>query len=230
MPSRIITFLLFVGFGLIPMEICASILTGNMWVMDNATGNEDGRILTITPAGEAAVAITAAEIDAARTAANDEFPEGMGVRFTDNDIVFDNYGNFYFTENVSDGLFRLNEKTGLVQLVKESDILALTQNDDPNLYKAKPEKLAAGSGNMLYVTEKESGSILAVDRVTGSVSVLVSQTDFTNSLAVEEIKLSGGIALSPDETRLYVVNDFGDDSLIKVDISGQTPVITELVS
>jgi len=216
----------------LPFEATASlqITTGDMWVVDNAEGESTGRILAITPEGEARVTVTATDIDNARTAANDTFPEGTGVRFTDNDIVFDHYGNFYFTESVSDGLFRLNENTGLQQIVRESDIVAVTQLYDSEIISATPEKIAAGSGDALYITEAELDAILEIDRVTGEVSVLVSQEDFTTALSTSKVQVNGGIALSPDETTLYVVNDYGDDSLIKIDISGPTPVITELVS
>ena len=207
-----------------------------MWVVDNAEIEDDlvgesiGRILAITPEGGARVTVTATDIDNARIAANDTFPEGTGARFTDNDIVFDHYGNFYFTESVSDGLFRLNENTGLEQIVRESDIVAVTQLYDPEITSATPEKIAAGSGDSLYVTEAKLDAILEIDRVTGEVSVLVSQEDFTTALSTSKVQVNGGIALSPDETTLYVVNDYDDDSLIKIDISGPTPVITELVS
>ena len=223
---------LFIVAVLLPLETTASlqITTGDMWVVDNAEGESTGRILAITPEGEARVTVTATDIDNARTAANDTFPEGTGVRFTDNDIVFDHYGNFYFTESVSDGLFRLNENTGLQQIVRESDIVAVTQLYDPEITSATPEKIAAGSGDSLYVTEAKLDAILEIDRVTGEVSVLVSQEDFTTALSTSKVQVNGGIALSPDETTLYVVNDYGDDSLIKIDISGPTPVITELVS
>lgn len=216
----------------LPFEATASlqITTGDMWVVDNAEGESTGRILAITPEGEARVTVTATDIDNARTAANDTFPEGTGVRFTDNDIVFDHYGNFYFTESVSDGLFRLNENTGLQQIVRESDIVAVTQLYDSEIISATPEKIAAGSGDSLYITEAELDAILEIDRVTGEVSVLVSQEDFTTALSTSKVQVNGGIALSPDETTLYVVNDYGDDSLIKINISGPTPVITELVS
>ena len=215
----------------LPFEATASlqITTGDMWVVDNAEGESTGRILAITPEGDARVTVTATDIDNARTAANDTFPEGTGVRFTDNDIVFDHYGNFYFTESVSDGLFRLNENTGLQQIVRESDIVAVTQLYDSEIISATPEKIAAGSGDSLYITELELDAILEIDRVTGEVSVLVSQEDFTTALSTSKVQVNGGIALSPDETTLYVVNDYGDDSLIKIDISGPTPVITELV-
>ena len=222
----------------LPFEATASlqITTGDMWVVDNAEIEDDlvgesiGRILAITPEGGARVTVTATDIDNARIAANDTFPEGTGARFTDNDIVFDHYGNFYFTESVSDGLFRLNENTGLEQIVRESDIVAVTQLYDPEITSAYPEKIAAGSGDSLYVTEAKLDAILEIDRVTGEVSVLVSQEDFTTALSTSKVQVNGGIALSPDETTLYVVNDYDDDSLIKIDISGPTPVITELVS
>ena len=222
----------------LPFEATASlqITTGDMWVVDNAEIEDDlvgesiGRILAITPEGGARVTVTATDIDNARIAANDTFPEGTGARFTDNDIVFDHYGNFYFTESVSDGLFRLNENTGLEQIVRESDIVAVTQLYDPEITSATPEKIAAGSGDSLYVTEAKLDAILEIDRVTGEVSVLVSQEDFTTALSTSKVQVNGGIALSPDETTLYVVNDYDDDSLIKIDISGPTPVITELVS
>ena len=222
----------------LPFEATASlqITTGDMWVVDNAEIEDDlvgesiGRILAITPEGGARVTVTATDIDNARIAANDTFPEGTGARFTDNDIVFDHYGNFYFTESVSDGLFRLNENTGLQQIVRESDIVAVTQLYDPEITSAYPEKIAAGSGDSLYVTEAKLDAILEIDRVTGEVSVLVSQEDFTTALSTSKVQVNGGIALSPDETTLYVVNDYDDDSLIKIDISGPTPVITELVS
>ena len=222
---------LFIVAILLPLETTASlqITTGDMWVVDNAEGESTGRILAITPEGDARVTVTATDIDNARTAANDTFPEGTGVRFTDNDIVFDHYGNFYFTESVSDGLFRLNENTGLQQIVRESDIVAVTQLYDSEIISATPEKIAAGSGDSLYITELELDAILEIDRVTGEVSVLVSQEDFTTALSTSKVQVNGGIALSPDETTLYVVNDYGDDSLIKIDISGPTPVITELV-
>ena len=222
---------LFIVAILLTLETTASlqITTGDMWVVDNAEGESTGRILAITPEGDARVTVTATDIDNARTAANDTFPEGTGVRFTDNDIVFDHYGNFYFTESVSDGLFRLNENTGLQQIVRESDIVAVTQLYDSEIISATPEKIAAGSGDSLYITELELDAILEIDRVTGEVSVLVSQEDFTTALSTSKVQVNGGIALSPDETTLYVVNDYGDDSLIKIDISGPTPVITELV-
>ena len=223
---------LFIVAILLPLETTASlqITTGDMWVVDNAEGESTGRILAITPEGDARVTVTATDIDNARIAANDTFPEGTGVRFTDNDIVFDHYGNFYFTESVSDGLFRLNENTGLQQIVRESDIVAVTQLYDPEITSAYPEKIAAGSGDSLYVTEAKLDAILEIDRVTGEVSVLVSQEDLATALDTSEVKLNGGIALSPDETTLYVVDDQGTDELVKIDISGDTPVITVLAS
>ena len=102
-------------------------MTGDMWRTDNAEGESSGRILRITPNGTASVAVTADDIYAVRNAAGDALPEGYGARFTDNDIVFDSFGNFYFTESLSDGVFRLNQSGQLVQLGKESDILAKTQ-------------------------------------------------------------------------------------------------------
>ena len=201
----------------------APITTGDMWVTDNADAVDSGRILKITPAGVATVAVSAAEIDAARTVAGDVFSEGTGARFTDNDIVFDAYGNFYFTESVSDGLFRINQYGGLVQLVKESDITAKTQESG-----ASPQCIAAGSGTQLYVTDNYSDSVLSINRITGEVEILVSEVELESALGVGDIDLDGGISLSPDETKLYVVNTDGNDSVIEIDISGTSPVITQL--
>jgi len=208
----------------LPVEVSAiNIKTGDMWVTDNAGGVDNGRILKITPAGVATVAVSAADIDAARTVAGDTFPEGMGARFTDNDIVFDAFGNFYFTESVSDGLFRLNQNNQLVQLVKESDISAKTQETS-----ASPQCIAPSSGTQLYVTDYKSDSILSINRITGEVEVLVSELELESALGVEDIDLDGGIALSPDERTLYVVNSEGNNSVIEIDIAGAMPVITQL--
>ena len=208
----------------LPVEVSAiNIKTGDMWVTDNAGAVDNGRILKITPAGVSTVAVTAADIDAARTVAGDTFPEGMGARFTDNDIVFDAFGNFYFTESVSDGLFRLNQNNQLVQLVKESDISAKTQETS-----ASPQCIAPSSGTQLYVTDNKSDSILSINRITGEVEILVSELELESALGVEDIDLDGGIALSPDETTLYVVNDEDPDLLIAIDISGSTPAISQL--
>ena len=155
------------------------IKTGDMWLTDNAGAVDNGRILKIKPAGVATVAVSAADIDAARTVAGDTFPEGMGARFTDNDIVFDAFGNFYFTESVSDGLFRLNQNNQLVQLVKESDISAKTQETS-----ASPQCIAPSSGTQVYVTDYYSDSILSINRVTGGVEVLVSELELESAIGV----------------------------------------------
>ena len=147
-------------FGTSP-QLSAITMTGDMWVTDNNGSSGDsysGQILRITPGGVSSVEVTAADITAARIVAGDTFDptEGEGARFTDNDIVFDAFGNFSFSESISDGIFRLNQNGDLVQLLKEPEILAKTKLVDSTLSNARPENIAARSGVKLYITDAVS--------------------------------------------------------------------------
>lgn len=171
-----------------------------------------GCVLRITPGGDISVEVTQSMIEAVTGVASTEF--------SDSGLALNAEGNAFFTEQNTDSVLRWDGDT-LTQIIAESDVLAATGNTSSDL-----EGLAVGTDGMVYVNDRTDNSILQVDPDSNTVTVYVSESDFTALPGVTSVDFEAGI-VAAESGVLFVFSSATPDALFRLDGPGTPVLITQ---
>lgn len=182
--------------------------TADLFVMDNGCDC----LLMVAEDGTATVAATSVEIAAADTG-------GTGVGGNESGVAVAAGGTVYFINQSTDSLLSYALDGTLATVVSGPDF------DTQAGSNVNPEKIAFGPDGTLYVQDDSSDErVLEVDVDSGTVTVLVEESDFTSLSGISSVDMNGGIAVDASGT-IYVASDDTPDAVFSITPAGVVSVL-----
>ena len=193
-------------------ELLPPVTSGNLYVLEDGTKS----VLSVTPAGDVSIFISAADIKSLLGNVNDS------IDFSNCGIVATTTGEIYFvvdSDNFGYNIIKRANNGDLSILVDNSDITTVTSLADVELMG-----LIIGVNGMLYTADSESDSLLEINTSTGNVEILVSGSTFDALIAGSSFDMEPGIGA--DERYIYVSSDGVPDAVYRVSYNGNAEVYT----
>ncbi len=161
------------------LEVAAA---GDLFVQVDLGSDSDGcSILRVTPGTQLSEWVSAADISVA---------SGVeGSDCSDTGLVATSDGSVYFSEDVSDNIFRVSTSGDVEVFVARSAVSAVTGSDVVDFDSG----MALGPDGHLYAADEETDSIVKITLPDGNdISVVVTESKIEGAIGTSDVDLEGG--------------------------------------